>query len=71
MSDTQNSLKNTVKNLNQMVQTKTGRNTIFIVLATLIILFILYYLVPYAFRGGDIASTTLVDEAITAQSNMS
>jgi hypothetical protein len=73
MTETQNSLKNTVKRLNNVVQSKTGRNTLYIVLGTLSILFILYYFVPYAFNGllGSSTETSPVDEAIVTQTNMS
>jgi hypothetical protein len=70
MSDTQTSLKSTMKKLNQVMQTKTGRNTLYIVVGTLALLFLFYYVVPYAFSGAA-GSTPAVDEAISSQTNMS
>jgi hypothetical protein len=61
MSDTQNTLKSTMKKLNQVVQTKTGRNTLYIVVGTLAVLLLVYYIVPYAF-GGATTTTHAVED---------
>ncbi|KAL0490716.1 blocked early in transport 1 [Acrasis kona] len=71
MGQAQNSLKNTMKKLNNMVQTKTGRNTCAIVVASLVVMFIIYYGIPYLFSGSSSTSTNPVDEALAAQTNMS